>query len=504
MKTFYLLFRINIIIFLFNSTLFSQLSLTVYTDKEVYNYGETIKLCAKVTNPADTTFEFLAGSYETCQAEFSFNDYNSWEYAACLPTAEMLTFKPHHSKIYSWKIEPQSLGLPNKEGTQTIIGNYYFDLADTIYIQAPKFLGGEVEVSYNMSNFDSISTISNNLNADVLYESEFNEIKVETWQIEGYDIDSLVQIYSNDSIFVSFQKSALIMYESIVDENPLDYYPLKIGNKWYYEKIELENLNDPIHNFIVTDTLFFEVLSDTLMPNGIKYFVLSENALGIGNYIYNGYDGIYYYKKEDSSDVLVFNYFANLDEYYSVSINNISRVSLFNTQKDIIFGDSIATLGFNADGLVSFYISFAEGLGPAYYSTSHQEPITYRLIGYNINDYSFGYSPIVGITKKGKLPVEFSLSQNYPNPFNPTTTIEYTIPDVATQNSLPIGRQVAQVTNLIIYDVLGREITTLVNKEQSPGKHQIVFDASNLSSGIYYYSLRINNQIISKKMIVLK
>ena len=102
----------------------AQLDMSVYTDKESYEYGETIKLYTKVTNTSDTTFEFLAGNYETCQAEFSFNDFNSWEYATCLPTVQMLTFKPHHSKIYSWRIEPQSLGLPNKDGSQTIIGKY--------------------------------------------------------------------------------------------------------------------------------------------------------------------------------------------------------------------------------------------------------------------------------------------------------------------------------------------------------------------------------------------
>ena len=214
---------------------------------------------------------FSPATYQSCQAEFSFNDFNSWEYTACLTTTELLTFKPHSSKIYSWRIEPQSLGLPNKNGTQTIIGKYYFDLADTIYIQAPKFIGGEINLSYHVNNFDSVNTISKNLNADVVFGSDYGEIKDEVWQIEGYDIDSLIQIYSNDSIFISFEKSIWIMYEDIVDENPLDYYPLQIGNKWYYEQIELENLNDPIFNFIVTDTFYVEVLADTIMPNEISY-----------------------------------------------------------------------------------------------------------------------------------------------------------------------------------------------------------------------------------------
>ena len=119
---------------------------------------------------------------------------------------------------------------------------------------------------------------------------------------------------------------------------------------------------------------------------------------------------------------------------------------------------------------------------------------------------SIAYSEfaITNVADNNIISNNFNLEQNYPNPFNPTTTIEYTIPYVATQNSLPTGRQVAQVTNLRIYDVLGREITTLVNKEQNPGKHRVDFNASQLANGVYYYQLKFGNLIQTKKMILLK
>ncbi len=90
----------------------------------------------------------------------------------------------------------------------------------------------------------------------------------------------------------------------------------------------------------------------------------------------------------------------------------------------------------------------------------------------------------------------FKLEQNYPNPFNPTTTISYSIPNVESFQ--------ATTVELIVYDILGKEVVTLVNKQQSSGNYQIAFDASNLSAGFYYYQLKAGNNIETKKMILLK
>ena len=90
-----------------------------------------------------------------------------------------------------------------------------------------------------------------------------------------------------------------------------------------------------------------------------------------------------------------------------------------------------------------------------------------------------------------EMPLDFKLYQNYPNPFNPSTTINYLLPE---------GGNVT----LKIYDILGQEVTTLVNKKQSAGKYKVKFDAGNLSSGIYFYRLIADNFWKTKKMILLK
>jgi hypothetical protein len=88
-------------------------------------------------------------------------------------------------------------------------------------------------------------------------------------------------------------------------------------------------------------------------------------------------------------------------------------------------------------------------------------------------------------------PKEFVLKQNYPNPFNPTTTIRYVIPERA-------------LVTIKIYDILGDEITTLVNEEKPIGNYEVDFIASNLSSGVYFYKLTAGDFIQTKKMILLR
>ena len=128
------------------------------------------------------------------------------------------------------------------------------------------------------------------------------------------------------------------------------------------------------------------------------------------------------------------------------------------------------------------------------------------------NEYSFSKSiPISGeghpsdVEDEDVIPDKFILEQNYPNPFNPITTIKYSIPNVTL--SLVEGSRV----NLKVYDVLGNEVATLVNADRPAGNYEVNFDASKLSSGIYYYQLRASDPstgrqgfVETKKMILLK
>jgi hypothetical protein len=90
-----------------------------------------------------------------------------------------------------------------------------------------------------------------------------------------------------------------------------------------------------------------------------------------------------------------------------------------------------------------------------------------------------------------QVPNSYSLSQNYPNPFNPVTNISYAIPKAGN-------------VKLVVYDVLGREVATLVNEVKTPGSYKVMFDASNLASGVYMYRIEAGDFVNTKKMMLVK
>jgi len=99
-------------------------------------------------------------------------------------------------------------------------------------------------------------------------------------------------------------------------------------------------------------------------------------------------------------------------------------------------------------------------------------------------------SPVVSVENEN-IPQAYNLSQNYPNPFNPGTKIKYSIP------------QLSQV-QIKVYDVLGNEVTTLINEEKPAGEYEVEFNGSNLPSGIYFYQLKAGEFVETKEMILLK
>ncbi len=113
------------------------------------------------------------------------------------------------------------------------------------------------------------------------------------------------------------------------------------------------------------------------------------------------------------------------------------------------------------------------------------------MIGLMNERWTYTYGGAIDVASQSEIPIEFALNQNYPNPFNPTTTISFTISKSSN-------------VNLQIFDVLGNKINTIINEQLTPGYYKANFDASNLSSGIYFYKLETDYVTITKKCLLIK
>jgi hypothetical protein len=182
---------------------------------------------------------------------------------------------------------------------------------------------------------------------------------------------------------------------------------------------------------------------------------------------------------------------------FTASVKNSEVELLWSTASEL------NNMGFeierSIDGQDNFVtVGFVEGKGSSteisYYSFNDNPKLSgvnqlyYRLKQVDF-DGTFSYSNVVNVSYD--VPAEFVLSQNYPNPFNPSTRINYFLPKES-------------FVSVKVYDFLGREVTTLVNEIKSTGSYDLVFDASNLPSGTYFYTLRTDNYSSTKKMILLK
>jgi hypothetical protein len=181
--------------------------------------------------------------------------------------------------------------------------------------------------------------------------------------------------------------------------------------------------------------------------------------------------------------------------YFTGNLNGNSVELRWRTETEVNnYGFSIERTTENSDWLA---LGFAEGHGnsnsPNQYTFSDFD--IYQSSDYNYrlkqtdNDGTFEYSDVITVIVG--VPILYSLGQNYPNPFNPETRIDYTLPE-------------KQLVSLRIYNSLGELVRELVSEIKEAGSYSVMFDASNLSSGIYIYMVRASEFSENKKMILLK
>ena len=187
-------------------------------------------------------------------------------------------------------------------------------------------------------------------------------------------------------------------------------------------------------------------------------------------------------------------------------------------QLGLLFVQYILSLATTGNIIFAGTDNYSAGSSGVYLSTNNGASWLNKNQGFNViptvstllisNNYIFAgtysyslwrrsLSDIIGLKQISEIvPAVYSLHQNYPNPFNPSTKIRYKIKD-------------SRFVTLKVYDILGKEIVTLVNEKQSPGEYEVPFSINQFSgyqlpSGVYFYQLRAGDLVETKKMILLK
>ncbi len=287
---------------------------------------------------------------------------------------------------------------------------------------------------------------------------------------------------------------------------------MNIGNTWVYyyngawpfgyfsgfEKYKI------ISTYHANDKLYFKFTHVRVGISGPLNVVLQSRlfkdtaAIRIDTLSGNIYRNIFCH---GSLELLVDSLNAGLnDTFYTCEPAVDDTVICTDTNSIIYFENPRISRKFDMPGFEGQTIQiYAKNLGLVGYTFQIMNQTTSgTLKGCVINGVVYGdTSMVVGIKQiSSEVPENYSLSQNYPNPFNPVTKIKFAIPPVRQRHAFDV--------QLIVYNILGREIATLVNQQLKPGTYEVEWDGSNNPSGVYFYKLTSGDFIESRKMIFIK
>jgi hypothetical protein len=259
-------------------------------------------------------------------------------------------------------------------------------------------------------------------------------------------------------------------------------YPLHIGDYWEYQS----------GNKVI-------ITNDTLLSNVNTYFVFREYSYGKLFRLERQEDlKVYRYNDEVQNEILYCDFTKHDGESVSTTILDSAKncgklyIVCFGHQIVDIFGNNRMQYRFYYDyGCIwddeaINYVTDSLGI-----TCKESYAWAYRdsLVGAIINGVRYG-NPSVGV-KEDTQPMNYMLSQNYPNPFNPTTNITFNLSN-------------SHHTTLKVYNILGKEVETLINEKLESGNHYVTWNAKIFPSGMYYYRLISGDFVETKKMVLMK
>jgi hypothetical protein len=378
---------------------------------------------------------------------------------------------------------------------------------------------------------DELITVFNN--GDIFYSEEGNKpdnILIDSFQenitavtsgdFDGDGDDELVTAtqYGNQcNVFVSDDgKAGSIQQYQIYFSNEFKVTALTSGD---FNGDGRDELVTAISNMqLVNSYIYIDDISSTgKCCNGTPWFgpenVLHTTALAAGNYNDNNVlkdrlifalsdielinTQIFSTVMDDFSFESAQIFFGPDDYWHVTSMTFGDFIDDEKIREDLII--ALSNTSFDHTKMFKTSDPLLSGVGDTIYDPGF--PSYYHVSSISTGSFQESLHPVISevedIPNKDNLIVRnFTLNQNYPNPFNPSTIIKFTI---------PIGvLSFSSITTLKVYDILGKHVTTLVNDELPEGDYEVTFDASSLSSGIYFYQLITGSNILTKQMVLLK
>lgn len=278
------------------------------------------------------------------------------------------------------------------------------------------------------------------------------------------------------------------------DTTKKEFFPLNIGNVWQYRDQNNLLANQEVVDDTVIDGIQYFLLIHSLQTSGgIMRIDSLFRVINRGGGPYWGdscggntpYESSVYHLNEEDSTVWRNCTGLYLEQF--VRYNGISVMNIFGQPRDVMDFDYGGIVE-SGDTLWFYGARLAKGIGII--EEQHYEWSYLILQGAIIDGVQYGTIVSVDDTPI-RIPQNIILYPNYPNPFNPITKIRYSVPCLTR-------------IQIKVYDVLGNEIETLVNEEKPAGNYEIIWNAVNLPSGVYFYQMRAGDFTQIQKMILLK
>ena len=286
-------------------------------------------------------------------------------------------------------------------------------------------------------------------------------------------------------------------------DSSLGFYPLHIGDYWEYSSVWI----DYYYGLRGYYSYHVSITGDTTLANGKQYFIVEHSSEPFGRPDQPRFQRV----DSVTSQVFAFDS-SNGDKEYLIDslraspgsafngcrLPSIQSTTVYSIDTSDYFGNLLVsrnyTTPFNVGPFIQYTLTIPIGLTFTRVGTSGPDPYTLQystdtLVYAKINGKEYGTS--VSVPQKSTILANFKLGQNYPNPFNPTTSIDYQL-------------SARSDVTLKVYNLLGQEVSTLVDQKQEAGNYQVKFSGTRLPSGVYFYRLNAGMFSETKKLMLLK